>query len=189
MEAALCQPTAKERPHAMHNKLVQDIMVPVEEYPCIPDTLTIGDAVVEMTVQILRKKQLSMPRVALVFDEDFSDLRGMLRRRDIMRGLEPAFLGSGQMVYQRKWFNVQVDPNLTELSYDKIIAGLRRRSSSLVKDYMIPITVTIGHDAHIMKAVSEMVSKNTSLLPVLKDDNVVGVVRSVDVLSELSLVI
>ena len=28
----------------MKNKVVQDIMVPVDEYPCIPDTLTIGDA-------------------------------------------------------------------------------------------------------------------------------------------------
>jgi hypothetical protein len=57
----------------MKDKTVQDIMVPVEEYPCIPDTLTIGDAVVEMTVQILRTKHLSLPRVALVFDEDFAD--------------------------------------------------------------------------------------------------------------------
>ena len=54
---------------------------------------------------------------------------------------------------------------------------------------MLPITATINHDDHIMKAVCEMVDQDTSLLPVLKGRNVVGVVRSVDVLSEIALVI
>ena len=173
----------------MNEKLVQDIMVPVEEYPCIPDTLTLGDAILEMTVQILRKKQLSLPRVALVFDEDFSDLRGMLRRRDIMRGLEPRFLGSGPLDYRRKLFDVAIDPNLSELSYDKIIERIRSRSKHLVRDFMIPIKATVEYGDHIMKAISEMVDQNVSLLPVLDDDNVVGVVRSVDVLNEIALIV
>jgi predicted transcriptional regulator len=54
---------------------------------------------------------------------------------------------------------------------------------------MIPIKVTIDHDDHIMKAIYELVDQNISLLPVLKDDNVVGVVRSVDVLNEIALII
>jgi CBS domain-containing protein len=173
----------------MKDKVVQDIMVPVEEYPCIPDSLTIGDAVVEMTVQILRTKHLSLPRVALVFDEEFEDLRGMLRRRDIMRGLEPRFLITGALGYSGKLFNIDIDPNLSELSHEKLIAGLRTRSRRLVKDYMIPIPATINYDDHIMKAICEMVDQDTSLLPVLKDGNVIGVVRSVDVLSEIVLII
>ncbi|MHC4128883.1 MAG: CBS domain-containing protein [Planctomycetota bacterium] len=173
----------------MKDKFVGDIMVPVEEYPCIPDTLTIGDAVVEMTVQILRTKHLSLPRVALVFDEDFKDLRGVLRRRDIMRGLEPRFLITGSLGYRDKLFNVDIDPNLSELSYDKITAGLRNRAKRLVGDFMIPIRATVNHDDHIMKAICEMVDRDTSLLPVLKDGNVIGVVRSVDVLAEIALII
>jgi CBS domain containing-hemolysin-like protein len=173
----------------MKDKLVQDIMVPVEEYPCIPDTLTIGDAVIEMTVQILRTRHLSLPRVALVFDEDFHDLRGMLRRRDIMRGLEPRFLIGGSLGYRRKLFNVEIDPNLSELSYDRITASLRNRAKRLVKDFMIPIRATVNHDDHIIKAICEMVDQDTSLLPVLKDGNVIGVVRSVDVLAEIALII
>jgi predicted transcriptional regulator len=127
--------------------------------------------------------------VALVFDEDFNDLRGMLRRRDIMRGLEPGFLISGSLGYANKLFNVAIDPNLSELSHDKIAAGLRMRCTRLVRDYMIPIPTTIEYDDHIMKAVCEMVDRDTSLIPVLKNRNVVGVVRSVDVLSEIALII
>lgn len=170
-------------------KSVQDIMVPLEEYPCISETLTLGDAVTEMTVQILRKKQLSLPRVALVFDDGFHDLLGMLRRRDIMRGLEPEFLVRGALEYRRKLFEVEVDPNLTELTYDKVVAHIRKRANRMVKDFMIPIPATINYDDHIMKAIYEMVHQNTSLLPVLKDKSVVGVVRSVDVLGEIALIL
>ena len=173
----------------MNEKLVQDIMVPLEEYPCIPKTFTLCGAIREMSVQILRKKQSTLPRMALVFDEGFSELLGTLRRRDIMRGLEPRFMLSGSLNYRRKLFDVEIDPNLSELSYDRVVAGIRKRANRLVGDYMIPIKATINHDDHIMKAIYEMVDHNISLLPVLEDNNVVGVVRSVDLLGELALII
>ena len=173
----------------MNEKLVEDIMVPLEEYPCIPETLTLRDAILEMAVQIMRQDQLSLPRVALVFDDDFSDLRGLLRRRDIMRGLEPRFLVGGSLEYRRKLFNVEIDPNLSELSHHKITARIRKRANRLVREFMIPIKATINYNDHIMKAIYEMVDENVSLLPVLKNNSVVGVVRSVDLLGELCQVI
>jgi CBS domain-containing protein len=172
----------------MNEKLVRDIMVPLEEYPCISETLTLRDAISEMAIQIMRKGQLTLPRVALVFDDGFNDLQGSLRRRDIMRGLEPRFLLSGSLEYRRKLFDVEIDPNLAELSHDKVVAGIRKRASRLVREFMIPIKATIKHDDHIMKAIYEMVDQDTSLLPVLKDNSVVGVVRSVDLLGELALI-
>ncbi len=173
----------------MNKKLVRDIMVSLDEYPCIPETLSLRDAILEMTVQILRKGQLSLPRVALVFDDDFNDLLGLLRRRDIIRGLEPRFLVGGSLEYRRKLFDVDIDPNLAELSYESTVADIRKRADRLVGEFMIPITATIKHDDHIMKAMNEMVDQNTSLLPVIKDNSIIGVVRSVDLLSELVLII
>jgi len=173
----------------MNKKLVKDIMVPLDEYPCIPETLTLRDAILEMSVQILRKGQLSLPRVALVFDDSFTDLIGYLRRRDIMRGLEPRFLVGGSLDYSRKLFDVEVDPNLSELSHDKAIARIRKRAMRLVKQFMVRIKATIRHDDHIMTAMSEMVDRDASFLPVLEKNRVVGVVRSIEVLSEVSLVL
>jgi CBS domain-containing protein len=173
----------------MNAKTVQDIMVPIEEYPCIPGTLTIGDAIIEMTVQIRKDLGQSFPRVALVFDEDFSDLRGMLRRRDIMRGLEPQFLVSGSLDYWEKLIDVKVDPNLAEMSYDKAVARIRTYSKRLVRDYMSPIRATISHSDHIMKAMCKMVDRDVSMLPVLHGRAVIGVVRSIDVLREVAMVI
>ncbi len=173
----------------MIETLVRDIMVTLEEYPCISETLTLRDAITEMAVQILRKKQVSLPRAALVFDDDFLELRGVLRRRDIMRGLEPAFLAKGALKFQRRLFNVKIDPNLAELSYDKLIEHIRKRADQPVKKYVTPISATIFHDDHITKAIYTMVDQNTSLLPVMENGNVIGVVRSVDVLSEIALII
>lgn len=173
----------------MNERFVRDIMVPLEEYPCIPETLTLRDAISRITVEISREGQSSLPRVALVFDEQLSNLLGVLRRRDIMRGLEPRFMVGGALDYQEKLFDVEIDPNLSELSYDKAIAGLRKQADQLVRDFMLPIRATIDHDDHIMKAMNEMVDRDTSVLPVLRGDSVVGVVRSMDVLSEIALVL
>ena len=173
----------------MMDKLANDIMVPLQQYPCIPETLTLRGAIMEMAVQIVKEDQSSLPRVALVFDDGFSDLRGMLRRRDIMRGLEPRFMVSGSLEYQRKLFDPAVDPNLSELSHEHMVAGIRERAERLVGQYMTPIRATIRHDDHIMKAIQEMVDQDCSLLPVVKDDDVIGVLRSVDVLTEIALLI
>lgn len=173
----------------MIDKLVEDIMVPLEKYPCIPETLSLGDAIKEIQVQILRKNQASLPRVALVFDQTRSELLGMLRRRDILRGLEPRFLVSGSLKYQRKLFDERIDPNLAELSYDKALSHIRSRASRPVRDFMVPIQATINHDDHIMKAISELVDQNTSLLPVIREGTVIGVLRSVDVLNEIAAIL
>ena len=174
----------------MKDKPIHEIMVPLAEYPCVSEVQTLRQAVEAMkTKLILREQEVSLARVALVFDRDFRELLGKVRRRDIMRALEPKFLRSGSMPFERKLFDVRVDPNLAEISSDKIVARMRERANCLVRDFMIPITATINYDDHLMKAIHEMVDQNTSLLPVLQEGKVVGVVRSVEVLKEISLII
>jgi predicted transcriptional regulator len=169
------------------SKLARDIMVPLEQYPFVSETHTLRQAIDAMEkVQILRGKKASLPRLALVFDESSAELVGVLRRRDIMRGLEPNFLVSGGGEKDHELFKVDIDPNLAELSYDRMIARIRERGSRQVREVMRAIRVTIDYDDHLMKAIYEMVHQNVSLLPVLKNKSVVGVVRSVDVLREIA---
>jgi CBS domain-containing protein len=174
----------------MELKAIEDIMVPVEDYPCVSETQTLREAIEELgKVQIVRGDQASLPRVVLVFDDGFTRLLGLLGRRDILRGLEPRFLVSESLQYQRKLFTVEIDPNLSEMSYDKIIAGIRERSKRPVKNYMVPFVGSIEYNDHLMKAIYEMVAHNISLLPVVKNRRIVGVVRSVDVLNEVTLLL
>ena len=162
------------------------IMIPMDEYPHIPYWFTLRQAMVEMEgSELERNGRKSLPRVILVFNEKY-ELLGMVRRRDILRGLEPEFLSQKSLSYRRKLFDVKVDPNLSELSFDKVIAGVRERAERPVSDIMIPIEATVDYEDHIVKVIYEMNLHNLSILPVLKDNKVVGVVRTVDIFHEIA---
>jgi predicted transcriptional regulator len=51
---------------------------------------------------------------------------------------------------------------------------------------MIPIEHTLNHDDHLMKIIYMIDLTGLSLLPVVKDSEVIGVVRTVEVLSEIA---
>lgn len=170
----------------MKVKRAEDIMIPLDSYPHIPYWFTLRQAIAELEkTEFDINGRKSLPRVILVFDEKYQ-LMGMLRRRDIMRGLEPKHLLSKPMEYRKKLFDVKVDPNLSELNYDKFLKEIKEQAERPVSDVMLPIVATVNHDDHLIKVIYEMVDNNLSLLPVLKNDKVVGVVRSVDVFHEVA---
>ena len=168
---------------------VGEIMIPLNEYPSVRPDATLREA-----VELLEHAELevagrkSRPRMLLVIDET-GRLGGSVRRRDLMRGLEPSFLVTEPLYYRKKLFDVKIDPNLSELSYDHIVKGIKEQSSRPVTDVMRPIQVAIEHDEHVIKAVYEMVSYGITLLPVLKDNRVVGVVRSVELFHEMAHIV
>ncbi|MGW8265560.1 MAG: CBS domain-containing protein [Longimicrobiales bacterium] len=178
-------------------KRVREMMIPLEKYPSvrIDDTLKQAIEVIE-GARLEVGRRVSLPRVLLVFDHD-DDLVGIVRRRDIMRGLEPDFLVSQPLEYRVKFFEVGVDPHLSELSSElskevdlaRVVKGLREQANRPVGDVLRPISTSLGPDDQVMKAVYEMVSLNESLIPVVEDDQVIGVIRSVDVFHELALLL
>ena len=165
---------------------VGEIMIPVERYPKVTSTSTLRDAVAQMekaTLEVGGRR--SLPRVLLVFGIDGA-FAGVVRRRDIMRGLEPKFLVSEPMEYRKKLFDVDIDPNLSEFSHERLVRDVREQSNRPVCDVMRPVPATLDVDDHIMKAIYEMVSNNMSLLPVMRNKQVVGVVRSVELFHEVA---
>lgn len=167
-------------------KRVRDIMIPRDRYPSVrpDDTLRRAVRLIEDS-RLQMNGRPSLPRVLLVLTDDH-ELVGVVRRRDIMRGLEPRFLVSQPLEYRKKLFDIAVDPNLSELPFDRVVKGLREQADRPVKEVMLLVSATIRPDDHLMKAVYEMVSLNLSLLPVVEDRKVLGVIRSVDVFHELA---
>ena len=186
-----------EFPNSGAMRRVREMMIPLDEYPWvrIHDTLKYAVRVME-EARLEVGRRASLPRVLLVFDHN-DDLVGIVRRRDIMRGLEPDFLVNQPLEYRVKFFEVGVDPHLSELSpelskevdLDRVVKGLRDQGSRPVGDVVRPISTSLGPDDQIMKAVYEMVSLNESLIPVVEDERVIGVVRSVDVFHELAVLL
>lgn len=165
---------------------VKEVMIPVDKYPSVRDNATLREAIVKIEkAQLEVELRKSLPRVLLVFDE-INVLVGTVRRRDIMRGLEPKFLLSKPLEYKKKLFDIAVDPNLAELSYDRVVRGIRDQANRPVSDVMRPIEAILDAGDHVMKAVQEMVALDVTLIPVLENRKLVGVVRSVEVFHELA---
>lgn len=171
----------------MEVRFVEEFMVDLDSYPHIVDTCTLKDAVEAMQkfADFTNKKNKGIPRMLLVFDQA-NILVGMLRRRDIFRGLEPKFLLNEDLSYRKKLFDIQVDPNLSEMSPEQMLSGIKEQAKRPVTDVMRPVKMWVNYNDHVLKAIYEMVDHNVSLLPVLKGDKVLGVLRSVEVFQELA---
>lgn len=162
-------------------KTVEEIMVPLEQYPWIRDDATLGDAISAIErarLQVARRR--SLPRVLLVFDA-IHVLVGYVRRRDILHGLLPEYLIGNSNDGACESLAQTVDPDLTELVSDQIAEATRKREERPVSVAMRPVEAVLDARDHVMKAIQEMVSLDVALLPVLREGRVVGVVRSVDV--------
>ncbi len=174
----------------MEAKHVHEMMIPLEKFPHVHEWQTIKDAILEMEKCQLETQsgRLSVPRAVLVFGKH-NELLGTVRRRDILRGIEPDFLVRKPLVERKRIFDIKVDPNLSELSYDHLEPAIIEQSKTPVSEIMRSLELTINHDDHIIKAMYEMVDNNISILPVMQGEKVVGVLRSVDLLHVIAQIV
>ncbi|MEW6071562.1 MAG: CBS domain-containing protein [Planctomycetota bacterium] len=165
---------------------VGDIMIPIADYPKVPPEATLREAMLVMeAAQIVVAGRSSLPRVLLVM-KDHAQLLGHIRRRDVMRGLEPKFLLTKPLEYRKKWFDVGIDPLLSELSAERLVKEIRERAERPVTDILLPMKGSILTSDPIMTAYYEMQGLGVPLVPVMTGDRVLGVVRTVEIFRELA---
>ncbi len=173
----------------MATKTACEIMVTIEEYPHISYWFTLRQAVEKLEESTLEAHgKSSLPRALLVFDEQ-KRLLGIVRRRDILRGLEPKFLRTMSIHHRRELFNIEIDANLVDLSMGKIAHEMQTQAETPISEVMQPIVATVRHDDHLAKIIYKMLNRDVNLLPILKDDKIIGVIRSVDVFREIALML
>jgi len=176
----------EDKRERLKTKRVGEIMIPLDEYPHIPEQFTLGQAIMEMErahIEIAGRR--SLPRLLLVFNKE-NQLAGIIRRRDLLRGLEPRFLRHKPRDERTRLFDVGVDPNLLELSADRLIKDMQKRANRPVTKVMKTKVITIDYDDHLIKAVYTLVENDITSLPVVKDNQVVGVVRTVELFHEIA---
>jgi len=164
------------------DKKVQDLMIPLEEYPHIPYWFTLRQAMAIVREASLKLEGTFEPRSVLVFDEKYQ-LMGMLTLRDIIKGLEPKFLKASGILEGKK---MDMDPSLSVLMGDLFGPGLKEASQRQVSEVMSPIKVTVNADAPLAKAIFLMIKENVGLMPVLHNNKVVGMIRLSDLFLEIS---
>ncbi|MFC1848984.1 CBS domain-containing protein [candidate division CSSED10-310 bacterium] len=173
----------------MDIKRAVDVMIPLDNYPHMPYWFSIRQAIFQLEqfeFEIDNRK--SMPRVVLIFNENY-ELLGMVRRRDILRALEPDKLTAKLPFSFKKIFERRGEPDLSETQYDRILKAIKERAERPVSDVMMPIKTTVDHDDNLVKVIYEIVENDLYLIPVLQDGELVGVIRTVEILHEVKKII
>jgi len=167
-------------------KRAGEIMIPLEKYPHIPYWFTLRQAMAEMEHSVLDiNGRQSLPRVVLVFDEQYR-LMGLVRRRDILRGLEPEFLLDKPVEERRKLFDANTTPMHWDVTLEQILDGTKKRAERQIIEVMRPIEVAADFGDHVFQVIYDMNVNRVNMLPVVQEGKVVGVVRSVDVFHEIA---
>ncbi|MDJ0653320.1 MAG: CBS domain-containing protein [Xanthomonadales bacterium] len=164
----------------------RDLMIPLDSYPHLPDTATLSDAILAFVgSQIERKGRFSLPRIVLIIDGE-NHLVGQVRRRDILRGLLPDFFTQDES-HALSHFDMELDEdmNLAELFKDGERQVLSRNADEPVTRIMRPIETTVSADADLMELVVKAARTESHMLPVMDLENVIGVVRTVEILNQI----
>lgn len=164
----------------MLEKRVRDILVPLTEYPNILDTATLRDAFAVLQNAFTSGRRF---RHILVLDAS-GHLVGLLGMHDILHGVFPDYLRTGE---KHRFEGALPDvPALTLIWQETCHTQCKEAAKHPIKDFMGAVPDTIKLDDPITLAAYLMVTHKSSMLPVVENQRVVGVVRVIDVFKEAS---
>jgi len=154
-----------------YEKIVKDLMIPLEDYPHIPYWFTLNQAVIIVREAAIKFEGSFEPRALLAFDEQYH-LLGILTLKDIIRGLEGEILGG---------------PGAEALSWKDVVGPeLQRQAQKQVSEVMSPFKSTVDVEDSLVKALAWMVKEGVEKIPVIEDNKVVGLIRLTDLFKEIS---
>ena len=166
----------------------KDIMIRLNLYPHVSYKCSLRRAIIEMEKsQFEIEGRKSLPRVVLVFDEEYR-LMGMVRRRDILRGLGP------DAMQETRERTGESDPGVRRDLHPPGEAGraslddLCRRGERPVSEVMTPVRITLEHDVPLLEIANFMAINDVSIVPIMKGGEVIGMARSTDVLHMIAKV-
>jgi CBS domain-containing protein len=163
------------------SKTVKDIMVDVFDFPHIPYWFTLRQAIGIVKKSLLGGERCHHPLALLVFDEKYN-LLGTVSLKDILRGLEPSFLKP-----TRKAQVPDEDESGLALIWDTLFdKGAKEMAERPIGEVMVPAKLFVKPEDPVTKAAYLMVHYDLALLPVLENKKFVGVVRMIEIFTNLS---
>ncbi|NNF15720.1 MAG: CBS domain-containing protein [Gammaproteobacteria bacterium] len=168
-------------------RTARDLMIPLDAYPIIRENATLAEAIATFVgAAINRKGKLSLPRILLVFDEAQA-LVGVVRRRHIICGLLPGFLTRQEEPHAEAHFDIvpPVDLDLADLFRDEEHKVLSANAQAPVATVMHDIGAVVEADDDLMELIKQTAQTHSHILPVMENGQVLGVVRTVELLSQI----
>jgi predicted transcriptional regulator len=169
----------------MHETIAEDLMIPLDKYPHINYSKPVREAIsLFFHTKLVINGRSSLTRALLVFDDE-NKLVGMVRRRDIMQCFDPKCFFGHCAHHPKMLYGIKDDPELLEISFERLKNNIINNADKPVGEVMIKVTHTVNYNDHMLKIIYEMCDQRYSLLPVMKDSEVVGVIRTVEVMDEI----
>jgi CBS domain-containing protein len=161
---------------------VASLMIPLERYPHLRAEAPLREAI-RLIYQGLAKPELSGFRRALVLGKD-NVLVGIINMPVLLRGLEPellrtepggAFKGYASRPGPESGMAVQV-------FWERVFTqGFGPEPERPVGEVAKPISVTVAPGDKLARALHLMLTEKLLVLPVIKDNRVLGVVRLIEI--------
>ncbi|WP_333653949.1 CBS domain-containing protein [Dissulfurispira sp.] len=159
---------------------VKDLLTPVEEYPHIPHSFTIEEALVE-----LRNYSDRGYRHILVFDERFH-LVAVLSVRDLLRAMEPEFFKTDAYPKKYEGYCPPEDASLAIMWQMSFLRDCKKKMQKPINEIM-PFNkiTTVNADDPVVKALFLMLKEDVNALAIIENNVVIGVIRLVNILDAI----
>ena len=175
----------------MKKRIVKDLMVPLSEYATVSETASLADAIFALEMSQEKFDPARYPHRAILVLDDSGWVCGKIDQIDLLKALEPKYdalqsrEGMAHLVFTKKFIQSMLTSyNLWETPMEEICGkGANRR----VKDFMhIPVeSEYIEENASLDVAIHLLISQRFQSLLVIREAEVVGILRLTDVFTEV----
>lgn len=177
----------------METITVEELMVPLDEYPAVSEDATLFDAV--MALEKAQEEFDRMPyqylhRAILVFDKN-KRIVGKISQLDVLRSLEPKYGEMGDMrAFSRAGFSPDFIKSMLERFSlcDRSLSNMcGTAAKSKIKDFMYTPTggEYVEEETLLCEAIHQLVMGHHQSLLVTRGGEIVGILRLTDVFKKV----
>ena len=164
---------------------VRDIYIPMKDYPHIPDTATVCDA---MKLMVSSQTEAHKYRTILVHDSD-EHLVGYLSLRDLLRAIGPDYLKKAAPSFKGNQPFQGIPQDFSALSLiwqEGFTAKIQEESQQTISNFLTLFEHSVKLDDPFAKCAYLLLIEDINVIPVVENDKVIGVVRLVDIFEDIA---
>lgn len=167
-------------------KRAGEVMLRLDAFPYIPYWFTLRQALAELgEAEARENSSRKTPWTILIFSAQ-NQFLGIVQRPDILRGLNSKLQGETHGL-PPPYPSSPTDPNLSRLGFSeqRAIQKLKEHLERPIADFMTPVQVTADLNDPILLVIYLMIDHGLTFVPVMKLNEIVGVVYIEDALNEV----
>jgi CheY-like chemotaxis protein len=168
-------------------KTVRDVMVSISDYTTITEDQTIAEAIKKLresySSALCTSRLMETGHRSIIVFDTRGKMKGLLAIADLLKAIMPGYLSAPKPSTAD---SIQYSPMFWGGAFNREVKLLAKKK---VKEIMSPAPMTINDDANLMEAAYSMVTQQIRRMVVLRQGEVVGVLREQDLFFEIEHVL